>query len=176
MARSQDGDLDAFAEVVARYEGRLYRYAYHMVGHRQDAEDIVQDTMIRAWRGLPALTAPGAFGGWVYRIAFRRCMDVLHRAETRHTEPCAPEELPAQPRDSGPADPAAHAEVRGQMEDVARLVRRLPPEQRACWLMREVQQHSYGEIAQALAISESTVRGRLARARATLAKGMTPWQ
>ncbi|MGX5357523.1 RNA polymerase sigma factor [Kocuria sp. KH4] len=182
VARAQDGDVDAFEVLVVRYEGRLYRYAYGMVGNRQDAEDVVQDALIRAWRALPTLTTPGAFGGWLYRITSRRCLDLLQRAGSRETEPWAPEEMPdsTAPRDTvgprPPSDPAAATETAHQMDDLTRLVHQLPPPLRACWLMREVQERPYREIAQALSISEATVRGRIARARAELAKGMMSWR
>jgi RNA polymerase sigma-70 factor (ECF subfamily) len=182
VARAQDGDVDAFEQLVVSYEGRLYRYAYNMVGNRQDAEDIVQDTLIRAWRALPTLTTNGAFGGWLYRIASRRCLDLLQRAGSRETDPWAPQEIPEStavhdtvgPR--SPSDPAAVTETQHQLDELTQLVHQLPPPLRACWLMREIQERPYREIAQALSVSESTVRGRLARARAELAKGMMSWR
>lgn len=182
VARAQDGDVDAFEVLVLRYEGRLYRYAYGMVGNRQDAEDVIQDALIRAWRALPTLTTQGAFGGWLYRITSRRCLDLLQRTASRETDPWAPEEMPdsTTPRDTvgpqPPADPASATETAHQMDELTRLVHQLPPPLRACWLMREIQERPYREIAQALSISESTVRGRIARARAELAKGMMSWR
>lgn len=182
VGRAQDGDVDAFEELVTRYEARLYRYAYGMLGNRHDAEDVVQNTLIRVWRALPSLTIRGAFGGWVYRIASRRCLDLLQQSATRRTDARAPEELPESAEAAHaigpppPADPAQVAEKQGQLDELARLVQLLPPEQRACWLLREVQGRSYIEIAQALSVTESTVRGRLVRARARLAEGMQSWQ
>lgn len=63
VARAQDGDPDSFEQLVIHYEGRLYRYAFQMLGNRQEAEDIVQETFIRIWRALPGLTDAGAFSG-----------------------------------------------------------------------------------------------------------------
>lgn len=182
VARAQDGDIDAFEELVARYEKRLYRYAYGMLGNRQDAEDVLQDTLLRTWRALPTITAPGAFSGWVYRIATRRCLDVLTRRQSRRTDPHAPEDFPEAPgahdavSPPAPPDPAAATEGQQQMEELTRLLQDMPPGQRACWLMREVHQRSYHEIAAALSIPESTVRGRLVAARTRLAKEMAPWR
>lgn len=182
VARAQDGDLAAFEELVIRYENRLYRYAYGMLGNRADAEDVLQDTLIRVWRALPTLTTPDAFSGWAYRIATHRCRDVLARRQFRRTDPVDPYQLPenatAYPGGSAavPPDPATATETGHQMDELSRLVQRLPPDDRACWLLCEIHQRSYREIAAALSIPESTVRGRLVRARKQLAKGMSSWQ
>lgn len=182
VARAQDRDVEAFEELVIRYENRLYRFAYGMVGNRADAEDILQESLLRTWRSLPSLTVSGAFSGWVYRITTRQCLDLLARRQTRATDPFAPEDFPhstgshdalAPP---GSPDPVAAAETRHQMEELTHQLQHLPPGQRACWLLREVHQCSYHQIAAALSIPESTVRGRLTQARTQLAKGMTPWR
>lgn len=182
VARAQDGDVAAFEQLVIRYEGRLYRYAYGMLGNRHDAEDVVQDTLIRVWRSLPTLSSAGAFGGWVYRIATRRCLDLLEQAATRATDTRAPEEMPeaapaydmVAPPSSG--DPALAAEQQGQLEELIGLLGRLPPGQRACWWLHWIEGRSYTEIAQMLSLTEPTVRGRLARARVHLMEGMQAWR
>lgn len=182
VARAQDGDVGAFEELVKRYENKLYRYAYGMLGNRQDAEDALQDTLIRAWRGLPDITTTGAFSGWVYRIMTRRCLDVLARRKAQRTDAVDPQQLPdtAPSHDSvappTASDPATATQARQQMEELAALVQRLPPGQRACWLMHEIQHRPYREIAVALSVPESTVRGRLAHARTRLSEGMTSWR
>lgn len=179
VARAQDGDLQAFEELVVRYENRLYRYAYGMLGNRSDAEDVLQESLIRMWRALPSLTTAEAFGAWVYRITTHRCRDVLARRSARRTDPVDPHELPDESSvhaTLAPPDPARSAETRHQLDSLAELVGKLPPDDRACWLLREVHQRSYRSIALALSVPESTVRGRLARARKELAKGMSSWR
>ncbi len=64
VVRAREGDVDAFASLVDRYEVRLLRFAMRTLGDRQDAEDVVQDTLVQAWRSLAALDAPAAFGTW----------------------------------------------------------------------------------------------------------------
>ncbi|WP_312589196.1 RNA polymerase sigma factor [Corynebacterium dentalis] len=182
VARAQDRDVAAFEELVTRYENRLYRYAYSILGNRADAEDVLQDTLLRVWRALPALTDSQAFSGWAYRITTHRCWDVLSRQRLRRTDAVDPHQMPDSADShygvgaTGSPDPVTTTETGHQMEDLARLVQQLPPDDRACWLLREVHQRSYREIAAALSIPESTVRGRLARARQQLAKGMSSWQ
>lgn len=182
VARAQDGDPDSFEQLVIHYEGRLYRYAFQMLGNRQEAEDIVQETFIRIWRALPGLTDAGAFSGWAYQIASRHCLDLLRKAGRRQTDAVAPEDMPegSGTRDTvapkSPQDPAGITESAQTMGEITRLVRDLSPPLRACWVMYEVHGLTYAEVARALAVSESTVRGRIARARAELVKGMTPWR
>ncbi|WP_317582015.1 RNA polymerase sigma factor [Kocuria rhizophila] len=182
VARAQDQDVAAFEELVVRYENRLYRYAYSMLGNRADAEDVLQDALLRIWRALPGLTDSQAFSGWAYRITTHRCWDVLSRQQLRRTDTVDPHQMPditdahCGLAATSSADPVTIMETGHQLEDLARLVQQLPPHDRACWLLREIHQRSYREIATALSIPESTVRGRLARARQQLAKGMSSWQ
>ena len=68
VLRAQDGDIDAFGKLVERYQGRLFRTAYMIVRNRHDSEDIVQETLVQAWRSLHLLRDPDAFRGWLMRI------------------------------------------------------------------------------------------------------------
>ncbi|WGW12321.1 RNA polymerase sigma factor [Saxibacter everestensis] len=182
VARAQDGDLDAFERLVDAYQGRIFRLGYRMLANREEAEDVVQDTLIAAWRKLPTLASPGAFSGWVYQVATNRCFDLLRQRSTRPSDATDPSDLveaansDLPTRSAGSSDPAHEAEITAQMTDLARLLKKIPPEQRACWLLREVHGRSYAEIAHILSIEQSTVRGRIARARIQLAEGMTPWR
>src|SRR5512141_3376315 len=93
VARAQDGDLAAFEHLVLTYEYRLFRLAYRMLNDRGEAEDIVQETLTTSWRGLPMLADVDAFGGWIYRLATNKCLDLL-RKRSAHAENCIhPEEL-----------------------------------------------------------------------------------
>jgi RNA polymerase sigma-70 factor (ECF subfamily) len=174
VARAQDGDLSAFEYLVETYQGRLFRLAYRMLNDRGEAEDVVQDTLTAGWRALPGLDRSSAFGGWVYRTATNRCLDILRR---RSAHPEASMDAgwlwPALAVQSG--DPHHTAEITAELECLSRALAELPPGQRACWLLRELHDQSYAEISAALGISPVTVRGRLARAREKLAEAMTPW-
>lgn len=180
VGRAQNQDVEAFEELVRRWESRLYRYAYSMLGNRQDAEDALQDTLVRIWRALPALSAPEAFGRWAYRALTRRCLDALTGHQRQRTELQAPDELAVtvEAHQGGPAstDPAHSTQARHRLEELTRQVQQLPPGQRACWLLYEIHGRTYHEIAAALSVPESTVRGRLVQARKQLAKGMMAWR
>ena len=169
--RAQEGDADAFEELVLRHQGAVYRLALRMLGSAAEAEDVTQDSFIAAWRGLPALRAQGAFGGWLYRLAVNRCLNVL-----RARRPEA-ELDPATLRSTRPDEqPEAAAEVDAETSALAAALRLLTPELRACWVLRELQGCSYEEIAEITGVSPGAVRGRLARSRAVLAEVMQPWR
>ncbi len=174
VARAQDGDLAAFEHLVESYSGRLFRLAFRLLNDRGDAEDVVQDTLTASWRALPGLDRSSAFGGWVYRTATNRCLDVLRR-RSAHPEDSV-DSLGLWPSPgllSG--DPHRSAELAAQFECLSRALESLPPDQRACWLLREMHDQSYAEIGAALGIGTGTVRGRLARAREKLAEAMVQW-
>ncbi|GAA3292869.1 RNA polymerase sigma factor [Arthrobacter citreus] len=174
VARAQDGDLSAFEHLVETYQGRLFRLAYRMLNDRGEAEDVVQDTLTAGWRALPGLDRSSAFGGWVYRTATNRCLDVLRR-RSAHPEASMDANWlwPALAVQHG--DPHRSAEITAELECLSRALAELPAGQRACWLLRELHDQSYAEIAAALGISPVTVRGRLARARENLAEAMIQW-
>ncbi len=180
VARAQDGDLRAFEHLVNAYQDRLFRLAYRMLNDRGDAEDVVQDALTASWRGLSMLQDVQAFGGWVYRLATNRCLDVLRKRAGRTECPTDPEDFLAIRGDSAGADqlldPAYAAERTARDDSLTAVLNTLPPEQRACWLLREMHGRSYAEIGVTLKISPAAVRGRLARARIQIAEGMSEWR
>ncbi len=154
-----------------RYQTPLYRLAVRMLDDRQEAEDVVQDVFVTAWRRLPGLRDDAAVGGWLFRATTNRC---LNRLRDRRTVPDAElERLPdPHPGDQPERVVVAAAGVRA----LGAALRRLTPEQRAVWVLRELHDRSYAEIAAVLGTSPVAVRGRLARARQDLAEAMAPWR
>ena len=174
VGRSTSGDDAAFAVLVQRYQGPLYRHALRLTPDRRLAEDVVQEAFITAWRRLPTLQDPGAFRGWLYQITTRRSIDAF-----RALKP----EVPVDTTEPGVLDgasselgPEGRAEQRAQLGDLAAALQTLPLGQRAAWSMREIDGLSYDEIAVALGVPASTVRGRIARARGALMERMDAWQ
>ncbi|WP_049822045.1 RNA polymerase sigma factor [Arthrobacter sp. H41] len=186
IVRAQDGDLDAFDTLITTYQGSIFRLAYRMLNDRTEAEDIVQETFIAAWRSLPKLSTPQLFRPWLYRTATNKCLDTLRQRQRRPTTVLAPTDLAEHQHDrddartaAAPAqsvDPAAAVEAEAQMRALADLLETVPPESKACWLLREVHDFSYSEIAQMMQLPPSTVRGRIARAKRLLAEGMESWR
>lgn len=174
VARAAEGDDEAFAVLVQRHSGRLLALARHLLGNPADAEEAVQDALVSAWRQLPDFRADAAFRTWTYRIVTNRCLNVQRsRARSRTARLDAVPEPAA--RDAS-GEPERAAESGAATAALADALRDLRPEQRACWVLRELHGLSYAEISQVLGVSEQTVRGRLFRARRTLVEEMAPWR
>ena len=182
ILRAQDGETEAFGQLVDRYQGRLFRTAYMILADRQDSEDVVQETLILAWKRLHLLENPAAFRGWVSQICSRRATDMVRRRARRQTDAHDPEDL--QLESNGMADgsrrsrvdPAHTTEVNAQLHALAQILATLDSELRVCWVLREIEELSYREIAQTLSLTEPTVRGRIARARTQIIQRMEEWR
>jgi RNA polymerase sigma-70 factor (ECF subfamily) len=170
VGRSVSGDDQAFAVLVRRYQSPLYRHAWRLTQDRRTAEDVVQEAFVTAWRRLPTLDRAESFRSWLYQITTRRSIDVV-----RARRPEQPVDTVVEPADTG-AGPATRLEQRAQIADLAAALQELPVGQRAAWCLREIDELSYDEIATALELPVSTVRGRIARARHELAERMSAWQ
>src|SRR6266513_4286686 len=83
VCRVQAGDTGAYADLVARYRDRLGRYALHMLGNREDAEEVLQDAFVRAYRSLARCEDPERFGAWLFRILVNRCLTLGARRGRR---------------------------------------------------------------------------------------------
>ena len=182
VGRAQEGDVTSFETLVRRYQRQVFGLALRMLTDRGEAEDVVQDTFVLVWRRLPTLVDADLFRPWVFQIATRRCLNVL-RGRTRR--PATPTEVadlevaadaaqhPGQAVPGSPADAAQHA---AQLAGLDEVLATLTDEQRVCWVLREVNELSYPEIAYATHLPVSTVRGRIARARQNLMRGMDAWR
>jgi RNA polymerase sigma-70 factor (ECF subfamily) len=172
VARAAEGDDDAFAVLVHRHSTLLFALAYDLLGNAADAEEAVQDALLSAWRRLPEFRGDASFRTWMYRIVTNRCLNIR-----RHHTPSIPLDAVPEPaaRDPGGA-PARAAESAAVTAALAEALGKLRPDQRACWVLRELHGLRYEEIAQVLRTSEQTVRGRLFRARRFLTKEMAPWR
>lgn len=168
--RAADGDTAAF-EVLVRRHGPLMRaYATRMLGSTYESDDVVQETFVTAWRRLGELDEGAAVKSWLMRILSRRCID---RIRARHEYDDITEIDAAAPSAEGPEH---LAEVRTARDALSRALDGLPELQRRCWVLREVGQYSYDEIASELRIPVSTVRGQLARGRRRLLEAMEDWR
>lgn len=174
---AQGGDVQAFARLVATYQGRLFRLALRTLGDRGEAEDVVQDSFVLAWRRLPDLDTPAAFRGWIFQIVTRQALNAVRARQRRRCDtggdPAADDPRSTDVLDEGPAE--AH-QGRALRTDLERALTLLPADLRACWVLRELHGLSYPEIARATALPVSTVRGRIARARHHLATALADWR
>lgn len=165
---AQNGDVDAFEELVRRYQTSIYRVALRMLGSRADAQDAVQETFVRAWRALPRFRHDSAISTWLYRIVTRRALDRI--ASRRSTGTLDEVEVEAGP------DPAQAAEHQERLRAIRRAIAKLPPDQRAALVLREFEGLSYQEVAQVLGASVPAIKTRIHRARLTIIQQTSSWQ
>ncbi|MER5446062.1 sigma-70 family RNA polymerase sigma factor [Streptomyces sp. NPDC002766] len=170
--RAAEGDEDAFARLVRWHAPALLRLAAGLLGNRAEAEDAVQDAFLNAWRRLPEFQGRSAFGTWMYRIVTNRCLNVL-RARRPVTPLDAAGDLPAAEHT---ASPARITEAREAVRELREALGRLSPEQRACWVLRELDGRSYEFIADTVGISQDAVRARVFRARRCLTQALGAWR
>ena len=166
-------ELPRIEDELERYRADLTRYCTRILGSRPEAEDAVQETLVRAWRAQEQLEGRSALRPWMYRIASNVCMTML-KGRARRAVPVDPETLgdTAQLYAGGDADPAERAVTReGFRLALLAGVERLPPRQRAVLFLRDVLDWSASEVAELLATSTAAVNSALQRARTTLETG-----
>ncbi|WP_235503370.1 RNA polymerase sigma factor [Aeromicrobium sp. Root495] len=167
------GDRSAFDAIVERHGPGMYRFALRMVGgHDADAAEVVQEAFVSAWKNLETFEARSTLRTWLFSLTSRRAVDLQRR---RRPTPVDDEflALVAPPAQRDPLQDVLDRELVAALQ-VA--LTQLPDQQRAVWLLREVEDMSYDEIATTLAITPDSVRGQLHRGRQNLAERMAPWR
>ena len=182
-----------FAQLVDPYRRELLAHCYRMLGSFHDAEDVLQETYLRAWRGYESFEGRSSFRTWLYRIATNACLNVLERSGRSRVVPSGlgaastdgPGVLAGRADDVPWLEPLPDAAVRSDSEDPAAVAARrettrlafvaalqlLPARQRAALLLRDVLELSAAETADVLSLSVPAVNSALQRARTHLAGG-----
>jgi RNA polymerase sigma-70 factor (ECF subfamily) len=158
VRRAQRGDRFAFETLVERHEHRLYTLAARVLGSREEAADAVQDTLLRAWLGLPKFRGGSLFSTWLYRI----CVNAAHDVRQKRRIPVADE--PPEPAD--PRDRFAASELSGELQHALNA---LDEPYRVAVVLYDVLGCSYAEIAELTGVAEGTVKSRIFRGRSELA-------
>ena len=169
IAAAQAGDRSAFARVVDAYWDRLFRWLYHLTRDRHRAEDLTQETFLKALAAVKSFRAGSNFRAWLFRIGHNNFVN-LKRAERK--SPQQPNE--DQPAADTAAGPMATAADREALEKVARAIRELPTDFRTALLLRAEEGMSFREVAAVLKITEETARWRVFKARQKLVKVLSP--
>jgi RNA polymerase sigma-70 factor (ECF subfamily) len=187
LEAARAGDEGAFQRIVELHRGELHAHCYRMLGSVHDAEDALQDALLRAWRGLPRFEGRSSVRSWLYKIATNTCLDVIARRPKRvlpvdYGPPADPHEGPGQPvvesvwvdpypdemlgLEDGYAAPEARYEQREGIElAFIAALQHLPATQRAVLILREVLGFSAQEVAETLETTTASVNSALQRAR-----------
>ena len=185
VAWARLGREDAYRELLRRYQGPICTFMYHMVHERAVAEDLTQETFVKAFRALDSYRPERPFSPWIHKIANNIGVDYLRRMqrEARWLEDPLYAITPGTPRatgiqmpertDSTPA-PAPKVDLREFRAALERALQRLSGEYRRCYVLHDMDERSYGDIAEALDMPESTVRGYVHRARKQLKEMLDP--
>ncbi|WP_027006171.1 sigma-70 family RNA polymerase sigma factor [Conexibacter woesei] len=187
LTLARAGDDDAFRALTDPYRHELQLHCYRIVGSTQDAEDLVQETMLAAWRGLEQFDQRASIRTWLYRIATNRSVDALRASARRPRRLDAMTELPEPSRRADPVwlepypdvlleglpDAAPGPDARYEVKEAISLafvtgLQRLPPQQRAVLVLRDVLGFQAAEVAAMLDTTETAVHSLLRRARATV--------
>ncbi|MGX6603207.1 RNA polymerase subunit sigma-70 [Micromonosporaceae bacterium Da 78-11] len=187
LQRARTGDEQAFGELVGPHRRELQVHCYRMLGSLSDAEDVLQETLLAAWRGLPGFQGRASLRVWLYRIATNRCLNLRRDAGRRlPPAPVPPFEPPTptrlgevtwlQPYPDELLDPRPGPEARYELKESVSLafvtgLQRLPPRQTAVLLLRDVLGFGAEEVAAMLGTTATAVKGSLQRARSAMAAG-----
>lgn len=162
------GDSAAFSELMALHERRMYAVALRICANREDAQDCLQDAMLRIYRSLGSFKGQSSFSTWVYRITMNTCLDELRRRKSRNaTSLDNLLDNGWSPSDNGNA-PEKYALASEQRRVIDRAIAELPDDMRAAVVLRDVQGFSYDEIAEMLEANIGTIKSRISRGREKL--------
>lgn len=158
VAYARHGDKRAFGELVSRYQSKVRNIVYRICGDPELAQDVAQDTFIRAWQKLRQYDTQRPFQNWLYRIATNIAIDRLRQAKPTENI----EGLSLQSKDSNPEE---ILEIKQKAEMIRLAVLNLPPASRTVLVLREYEDLTYQEISDTLQIPVGTVMSRLNFAR-----------
>jgi RNA polymerase sigma-70 factor (ECF subfamily) len=178
VAQAREGDTRAFGELVRRYEGKIFRLAQHVTQNREDAEDVLQETFLKAYEHLDQFKGDSKFYTWIVRIAVNQALMKLRRRKTDKSvsldetidtgEDTITREIAAW--DEDPEQRFSREEL-GEILDTA--VESLEPPYRSVFVLRDIEELSTEETAEALNLSVPAVKSRLLRARLQLREKLT---
>jgi len=178
VAQSREGDTAAFAELVRRYEGKIFRLAQHVTQNREDAEDVLQETFMKAYEHLDQFQGNSKFYTWIVRIAVNQALMKLRRKKTGKT--VSLDETIDTGEDTVVREIAAwdeNPEQRFSREELSEIldsaIQSLEPPYRSVFVLRDIDELSTEETAEALGLSIPAVKSRLLRARLQLREKLT---
>src|SRR5262249_32806932 len=175
LARARQGDSEAFRARVERHSRRVFRLAFRMTGNEQDAEDVVQESLLRAYRQLGRFESRANFGTWLYRITANCCVDLMRARQARHdqsrSESLETAEQLAAGDGPGPERLAESAEIE---QRVRTALGALSPLERAAFTLRHYEGRTIDEISATLGLGTSAAKPSVFRAVKKLRAALAP--
>lgn len=170
IQQSCAGNMDAFEQLILQYERRVYTIAYKYMGNHEDASDMAQEAIIKAYQSIGSFRGDAAFGTWLGKITANQCLDELRKRKKQQTtsleDTLELEEGSVKKEIESPAaTPEEHAIRQETVSYMQMLIGELKEEYRAVVILRELEGYSYEEIADILSCSLGTVKSRISRAR-----------
>ena len=168
IQRASNGDAASFNSLMGLHERRMYAVALRMCGNPEDAQDCLQEAMLRIYRSIAGFKGQASFSTWVYRITMNTCLDELRKRKNRqNTSLDGLLDTGWSPVDGGetPEGHALRQEVRGILMSI---IQELPEDMRAAVVLRDIQGYSYDEISEILDANVGTIKSRISRGRERL--------
>ncbi|MEW6516295.1 MAG: sigma-70 family RNA polymerase sigma factor [candidate division FCPU426 bacterium] len=176
IARTLRGDADAYDALVTRYRDRLYALVYHMVLNAQEAEDLAQETFVKAYRSLGKFRQESNFYTWLYRIAVNLVYTQSKKSSRRRTLFTAALEAGEPMGVHWPSTPEELAQSEETKEMILKAIHQLDPRFRQVLILKELEGLEVAEVARILSLPEGTVKSRLYRAREDLRRLLKSWR
>ncbi|MDR0311150.1 MAG: sigma-70 family RNA polymerase sigma factor [Acidobacteriota bacterium] len=177
--RTRNGDERAFAELVRRYQAAVWGTAHRLLGNSSEKEDAVQETFLRAFTALGKFDPKYPFGPWILRIAANYCIDQLRKRKSGKTRlwselgDLEQERLLRDFTRDGGVESSVKSDLESYAEAARSLLDRLNPKYRAAFVLREVEEREYDEVAEILGTTGAAARVRVCRARSELQKKLS---
>jgi RNA polymerase sigma-70 factor, ECF subfamily len=174
VAQCRNGDWEAFAKLVLKYQSRVLTLAARILDNRSEAEDIAQDIFVKVFQSLHEFRGASRFSTWLYRITVNHCLNHLRR-RTRHQQTLVVTEPEEWIQETSTTNPHKTLEQKERWALVQAKLQLLSPEHRTIILLRDFEGLSYDEIADVLQLESGTVKSRLHRARMELKVLLEPY-
>jgi RNA polymerase sigma-70 factor (ECF subfamily) len=167
---AREGDTEAFRALFEGHRERVFSLAYHYLKNQADAEDVMQETFIKAYHGLPGYKPDKGlnFSSWLNRICVNASIDALRKCRRKDIQSLENEEVSKLPSPSHSSNPETSARNREIREKVDQALNKLSPKQRMIFTMRHYQEYSIREIAESMDTTEGSIKKHLFRAVETL--------
>jgi RNA polymerase sigma-70 factor (ECF subfamily) len=174
ISRALKGDQNAYTELLKKYKGAIYSFIFKMIPEKEDAEDMVQETFIKAFSALPTFNNEFAFSTWLFKIASNNCIDYMRKKRLKTYSINKPIESKDGFVIQDLPDPLINPEMEyiesERLSNIESAIQKLPKKYRSIIIMRHKEEKSYEEISAELNIPIGTVKARIFRAREKLKK------